>query len=193
MNSQDSSPFFSRNPAPETDHPLSIRGRFGRLSFIGWYAFLNVLSFFASIAFSLAVGIFNFSTMTLNSQFADLLTGMAGLGYVALLVFYLYFYIVITARRLHDLDKSGWMMLLLLLPVINIFFILYLLLAPGTAGLNRYGAPRPAAFWEKLLAWLMIIIAVLSIFSAGSMVSYMMGSGELETPQEMMQKGTAYF
>lgn len=102
MNSKDPSPFFSRNSAPETDHPLSIRGRFGRLSFIGWYAFLNVLSFFASIAFSLAVGIFNFSTMTLNNQFADLLTGMAGLGYVALLVFYLYFYIVITARRLHD-------------------------------------------------------------------------------------------
>jgi uncharacterized membrane protein YhaH (DUF805 family) len=193
MNSQDPSPFFSRNPAPESDHPLSIGGRFGRLSFIGWYAFLNVISFFASIAFSLAMGIFNLSTMSLNNQFIDALTGMAGLGYIALLVFYLYFYIVLTARRLHDLDKSGWMMLLMLLPVINILFIFYLLLAAGTPGMNRYGAPRPTPFWEKLLAWLMIILVVLSFFAAGSMMSYMMGSGQLEIPQEMVQKSTEYF
>ena len=193
MNSHDSSPFFSRSPVSAADRPQSIKGRFGRLSFIGWYGFLNIISFFASIAFSLAVGIFNLGTMTLDNQFIDMLSGMAGLGYLALLVFYIYFYIVITARRLHDLDKSGWMMLLMLLPLINVFFILYLLLASGTAGFNRYGAPRPALFWEKLLAWLMIILTALSIFSAGSAVSYMMGSGELETPQEMVQKGTAYF
>lgn len=193
MNSQDTSPFFSRNPSPPVDHPLSFNGRFGRLSFIGWYTFLNIMSFFASIALSLATGIFNLATWSLDSQFVNVLTGVAGLGYIVLIVFYFYFYLVITARRLHDLNKSGWCMLFMLLPVVNLFFILYLLFASGNTGSNTYGAPRPTAVWEKLLAWLMIIITALSIFATGSLVSYFMGSGELETPQEVIQKGTEYF
>lgn len=193
MNSQDTSPLFSRNPSPPVDHPLSFNGRFGRLSFIGWYAFLNIMSVFASIALSLVSGIFNLSTLSLDNPFANIFTSIAGLGYVVLMMFYLYFYIVITARRLHDLNQSGWFMLLMLLPVINLVFILYLLFASGTKGPNTYGVPRPSAIWEKLLAWLIIIISLLSIFATGTLVSYMMGSTELETPQEVIQKGIEYF
>lgn len=43
MNSKDTSPFFSRSPVPSNDNPLSLEGRFGRLSFIGWYAFLHII------------------------------------------------------------------------------------------------------------------------------------------------------
>lgn len=46
------------------------------------------------------------------------------------------------ARRLHDLDKSGWMAALIILPIVNIIFCLYLLLKKGTEGPNRYG-PDP--------------------------------------------------
>ncbi|MGQ8975409.1 DUF805 domain-containing protein [Acinetobacter schindleri] len=194
MNSKDTSPFFSRSPAPSNDNSLSLEGRFGRLSFIGWYAFLHIIFFFASIALSLVSGIFSLTTLSLdNRQFVDALTGLAGLGYLLLVVFYLYFYIVVVARRLHDLNKSGWLMLLMLVPVVNILFIFYLLLARGTAGHNRFGAPRPTAIWEKILAWLMILLTVLSLFAASSMVSFMMGSGELESPQEVIQQGTEYF
>ena len=194
MNSKDTSPFFSRSPTPSNDNPLSLEGRFGRLSFIGWYAFLHIIFFFASIALSLVSGIFSLTTLSLdNRQFVDALTGLAGLGYLLLVVFYLYFYIVVVARRLHDLNKSGWLMLLMLVPVVNILFIFYLLLARGTARHNRFGAPRPTAVWEKILAWLMILLTVLSLFAASSMVSFMMGSGELESPQEVIQQGTEYF
>jgi len=194
MNSKDTSPFFSRSPTPSNDNPLSLEGRFGRLSFIGWYAFLHIIFFFASIALSLVSGIFSLTTLSLdNWQFVDALTGLAGLGYLLLVVFYLYFYIVVVARRLHDLNKSGWLMLLMLVPVVNILFIFYLLLARGTARHNRFGAPRPTAVWEKILAWLMILLTVLSLFAASSMVSFMMGSGELESPQEVIQQGTEYF
>ena len=48
--------------------------------------------------------------------------------------------IMISIRRLHDLNKSGWFMLLLVIPFVNIVFILYLYLAPGTVGYNNYGA-----------------------------------------------------
>lgn len=47
--------------------------------------------------------------------------------------------IMIGIRRLHDLDKSGWFMLIVLIPFVNIIFALYLLLASGTVGYNQYG------------------------------------------------------
>lgn len=45
-------------------------------------------------------------------------------------------------RRLHDLDKSGWFILLYFVPIINGIFGWYLLLVPGTNGNNQYG-PDP--------------------------------------------------
>lgn len=47
--------------------------------------------------------------------------------------------IMILTRRLHDLDKSGWWMLLLIVPLVNIFFYIYILFFKGTEGPNRYG------------------------------------------------------
>jgi len=46
---------------------------------------------------------------------------------------------MISIRRLHDLNKSGWWVLLYLIPYVNLIFGLYLLFAPGTHGYNRYG------------------------------------------------------
>ena len=48
--------------------------------------------------------------------------------------------IMLSIRRLHDLDKSGWFLLLGLVPLVNVIFMLYMWLAPGTVGANRYGA-----------------------------------------------------
>ena len=48
--------------------------------------------------------------------------------------------IMLGIRRLHDLNKSGWFMLLLLVPLINLVFVLYMYLAPGQVGANKYGA-----------------------------------------------------
>lgn len=45
-------------------------------------------------------------------------------------------------RRLHDLGKSGWLGLLLLLPLLNILGI-GILCMPGAPGPNQYGAPPP--------------------------------------------------
>lgn len=51
----------------------------------------------------------------------------------------------LSIRRLHDLDKTGWLVLIelfSLIPVLRIIsaiFSLYLLFAPGTKGPNQYG------------------------------------------------------
>lgn len=193
MNQDQSSNFFSRQQPHVQDSPLSLKGRFGRLSYIAWYGFLNLIAFFAFIALSLTLGIFNLSTQSLDSHFIDTLTGLGGLGFLVISVLYIYFNLVIQIRRFHDMNHSGWLILLFLIPLVNIFLFFYLLLGSGTSGSNRYGPQRDNATWEKILAWFMIIITVLSIFGTGSLVSYMMGSGQLETPTEILEKSTDYF
>ena len=51
--------------------------------------------------------------------------------------------LAVTVRRLHDVDKSGWYILLGLIPFV-IFYLIYLYCQPGTAGANRFG-PDPKA------------------------------------------------
>ena len=50
--------------------------------------------------------------------------------------------IAMGVRRLHDRDKSGWFLLLILIPVIGFFILLYFFVTPGTQGPNRFG-PDP--------------------------------------------------
>lgn len=42
-------------------------------------------------------------------------------------------------RRCHDLDKSGWWLLLGMVPYINVAWWLYLMCKRGTVGWNRFG------------------------------------------------------
>lgn len=52
--------------------------------------------------------------------------------------------LVVVKRRLNDLNQSGWLGLLMLVPLVNFFFGLYLLFWPGSKGSNDYGpAPGP--------------------------------------------------
>ena len=43
-------------------------------------------------------------------------------------------------RRLHDIDKTAWLTLLVFVPIINFIFVLYLFFVKGTQGANQYGA-----------------------------------------------------
>ena len=53
---------------------------------------------------------------------------------LGLLIAYLSLYI----RRLHDIGKTGWWVLLVLAPLINIAFVIYLFFA-RSEGKNKYG------------------------------------------------------
>ncbi len=55
------------------------------------------------------------------------------------------------ARRLHDLDKSGYYSLVLFVPFLNFALIILLLLIPGTDSANTYGQSLDTRrFWEVL-------------------------------------------
>ncbi len=67
------------------------------------------------------------------------------LGILAI-IFYLAIIVpslAVGVRRLHDTGKSGWFILLGLIPLVG-FYLLYLYCQPGTAGANRFG-PDPKA------------------------------------------------
>lgn len=42
-------------------------------------------------------------------------------------------------KRLHDLDKSGWFILLNFVPLVNIWMLIWLWFIKGTSGKNNYG------------------------------------------------------
>jgi uncharacterized membrane protein YhaH (DUF805 family) len=44
-------------------------------------------------------------------------------------------------RRLHDIGKSGWFLLISLVPVLGLLVLLYFLSQPGDPATNTYGPP----------------------------------------------------
>lgn len=46
-----------------------------------------------------------------------------------------------TRRRLHDIDQSSWLTLLLLIPLVNAVFMIALVFIKGTDGPNNFGPP----------------------------------------------------
>ena len=44
------------------------------------------------------------------------------------------------ARRLHDTNKSGWMQLIWLIPILGWIYMIYLLVQDGDVADNQYGA-----------------------------------------------------
>lgn len=54
--------------------------------------------------------------------------------------------IAVSVRRLHDTGRSGWFLLLALIPIVGAILLLVWMCSRGTEGPNRFGAdPIPAA------------------------------------------------
>ena len=54
--------------------------------------------------------------------------------------------LAVSVRRLHDLDRTGWWLLLWLLPVIGWIIMLVWMCSRGTRGPNRYGPENGPTF-----------------------------------------------
>lgn len=48
--------------------------------------------------------------------------------------------LAVTSRRLHDIDKSAWWMLLILIPIVGWIVLIYWMCQPGTQGPNQFGS-----------------------------------------------------
>lgn len=52
-------------------------------------------------------------------------------------------FLAVTVRRIHDSDRSGWWVLLGLIPGVGALALLYFSICDGTPGPNRFGPPEP--------------------------------------------------
>ena len=73
-------------------------------------------------------------------------TTMQGAGLGILTLIYLLAVLIptlaVTVRRLHDTGRSGWWILIQLVPIVGVFILLYFLVSDSNPGTNAYG-PSP--------------------------------------------------
>ncbi|WP_048690845.1 DUF805 domain-containing protein [Catenovulum maritimum] len=98
------------------------------------------------------------------------------LGAIGIAVGYAFmFYITIVAgiKRLHDINRKGWYLLLLFVPLINLILVLILLFKSGDIGENEYGLPaHPNTAKTWILGLVMPLIFIIGILAAIAVPAY---------------------
>ena len=102
------------------EHYADFTGRARRAEF-WWYALANLL---ISIVFNILIAISSiFWILDVIYVLAVLIPGLA-----------------VGVRRLHDTDKSGWWLLIALIPLVGIIVLIVFFATDGQPGPNKYGA-----------------------------------------------------
>ena len=105
----------------QIENVTNFEGR-ASLSAYWWYALALFIVDIVLEIFSVAIGSL---PLTLLIALVMIVVGLSGLS--------------VAVRRMHDTDKSGWMLLLGLIPFIGGIIVLILLVLPGTPNQNRFG------------------------------------------------------
>jgi uncharacterized membrane protein YhaH (DUF805 family) len=126
---------------------FSVSGRIGRARYIAYSVGMYFLSGLLAVALALVDPL------------------LAFLPYAALFVLLF----MLTIQRSHDFNTTGWLSLVMLVPLLNLLF----LIIPGTDGANKYGDETPPNTTGVLiLAWLFPAIAALGVVAAISIPAY---------------------
>ncbi|WP_295449325.1 DUF805 domain-containing protein [uncultured Thiodictyon sp.] len=154
-------------PAPmgvDSTSPFDPNGRFSRLSWLAWSLVLGVVG-------SVVVGVLVFvlsllGLVAMPQPGADPSAAVPIVGVIVMLIPYLIMVVlgvILTVRRFHDIDASGWWCLLFIVPLANLVAFLVLLFKRGDDAANRFGPPRPTAGWEQVVAIIYIVLIVLGL------------------------------
>jgi uncharacterized membrane protein YhaH (DUF805 family) len=106
------------------DHYVKFDGRASRPAFWWWVLFVFLVGIAANII-DLAIGI-------------QLFSALAGLGLLLP-------NISVSIRRLHDTNRTGWWILIGLIPLIGLIVLLVFYLQQSDPSENRYGSPPATA------------------------------------------------
>jgi uncharacterized membrane protein YhaH (DUF805 family) len=60
--------------------------------------------------------------------------------------------LAVTVRRLHDTNRSGWWVLISLLPLVGALVLFIFMLLNGTAGANRFGSDPKNKFSATVIS-----------------------------------------
>lgn len=145
---------------------FAFSGRVGRLRYLA-YAFIYYLVFglFLGVVAALVLPAFQGEQ---TSVLSIVVMSFLGLGYLAMLVMF----VVLGRRRLNDQDSSGWWLLLWLVPVVNLIFMLYMLLWPGSKGVNRFGVKPNKNSIGIILASLLLPVIIGGVLAAVAIPAY---------------------
>jgi uncharacterized membrane protein YhaH (DUF805 family) len=105
----------------QIDNVLNFNGRASRSAY-WWYALAMII---VDVVLEIFAAVVGSSALTLLIGLVILVVGLSGLS--------------VAVRRMHDQDKSGWMLLLGLIPFIGGIIVLIFMCLPGTPGQNRFG------------------------------------------------------
>jgi uncharacterized membrane protein YhaH (DUF805 family) len=154
-----------------TPRVFSVSGRIGRLRFLAYSVGANML-------LGVPINIAQAGLMATGTQSEGALVIVAGLAFIAIIA-QLVFYFMFAIQRSHDMNMSGWLSLIILIPLVGFLIFLF---APGTKGENRFGAPPPPnGGGVILLALLLPIIAIIGILAAIAIPAY---QGYIEESQQ---------
>jgi len=124
-----------------TEHYADFQGRARRKEFWMFYLFVYLFGSGALILDNV-----------LGTSFES---GSVGQGWIYWLVILVTFLpsLALNVRRLHDVGKSGWFMLVVLIPLAGIIWIFVLSCRDSQPGTNQYGAnPKTVGAHGKLTA-----------------------------------------
>lgn len=142
---------------------FSFNGRIGRLRYLAYGMAWNFV-----IA---AVGAILFGLLALVA--GDAAASLFMLGATLIYIAFLVPAFAMAVRRLNDLDRSGWLSLLMLVPLVNLGLMLYLMFGPGTQGVNKYGpAPSANSGLVVVAALILPIIFIVGMLAAVAVPAY---------------------
>jgi uncharacterized membrane protein YhaH (DUF805 family) len=115
---------------------LRFDGRIGRLEFVLTWLGVAIGVYLAAFTFIVATGAGDETAFKFTEQSRQ----GAAMGGAVFVLQALWLLSAAACKRCHDRDHSGWRALISPTPVIGqLWLLLDLVLAPGTAGPNRYG------------------------------------------------------
>ena len=155
-----SATFTESDYADATYEPriFALNGRIGRARYLAYGICLNVV--FGLLGAALVGG--------LTALFGNLNKIVEALMYLLILAGS----IIVARRRLHDLDRNGWLAVLVVVPLLNVLLFLYLLFARGTEGANEYGPPPSKSSSLMLIGAIVAPVILIGILAAIAIPAY---------------------
>ncbi len=146
----------------------SVSGRIGRLRYLAYPMWILFVSFALGVLVSFVFALVLPSLK--GSDYMSFATPIIGLVlYLPLIIFGGFIYPI---RRLHDLGKTGWLVLIIFIPIVNILFYLYLLFGKGDQEENEYGNPPRPNKWHHWVIGFGVPIVLIIFITAVVLPSY---------------------